>query len=67
MNVKSNKVAKRNYKDEEFDKEVELFGLSEEYKRIAKEERMCPADSIEAEERDDGELITDEWEEDKYK
>lgn len=67
MNVKSNKVAKRNYKDEEFDKEVELFGLSEEYKRIAKEERMTPADFIEAEERDDDELITDEWEEDKYK
>ena len=39
MNVKSNKVAKRNYKDEEFDKEVELFGLSEEDKIIAKEER----------------------------
>lgn len=67
MNVKLNKVVKRNYKDEEFDKEVELFGLSEEDKRIAKEERMCPADFIEAEERDDDELITDEWEDDKYK
>lgn len=66
-NVKSNKVVKRNYKDEEFDKEAELWGLSEEDKRIAKEERMSPADFIEAEERDDDELITDEWEEDKYK
>lgn len=66
-NVKSNKVVKRNYKDEEFDKEAELWGLSEEDKRIAKEERMSPADFIEAEERADDELITDEWEEDKYK
>lgn len=66
-NVKSNKVVKRNYKDEEFDKEAELWGLSEEDKRIAKEERMSPADFVEAEERDDDELITDEWEEDKYK
>lgn len=66
-NVKSNKVVKRNYKDEEFDKEAKLWGLSEEDKRIAKEERMTPADFIEAEERDDDELITDEWEEDKYK
>lgn len=66
-NVKSNKVIKRNYKDEEFDKEAELWGLSEEDKRITKEERMTPADFIEAEERDDDELITDEWEEDKYK
>ena len=66
-NVKSNKVVKRNYKDEEFDKEAKLWGLSEEDKRIAKEERMSPADFVEAEERDDDELITDEWEEDKYK
>lgn len=66
-NVRSNKTVKRNYKDEEFDKEAELWGLSEEDKRIAKEERMSPADFIEAEERDDDELITDEWEEDKYK
>lgn len=66
-NVKSNKIVKRNYKDEEFDKEAELWGLSEEDKRIAKEERMSPADFVEAEERDDDELITDEWEEDKYK
>ena len=59
-NVKSNKGVKRNYKDEEFDKEAKLWGLSEEDKRIAKEERMSPADFIEAEERDDDELITNE-------
>ena len=35
-------------------------------KKMAKEERMSPADFVEAEERDDDELITDEWEEDKY-
>ncbi len=52
-NVKSNKVVKRNYKDEKFDKEAELWGLSEENKKIAKEERMSPADFVEAEERDD--------------
>ena len=52
---------------ENFDKEAKLWGLSEEDKRIAKEERMTPADFVEAEERDDDELITDEWEEDKYK
>lgn len=68
-NVKSNIVVKRNYKDEdeEFDKEAALCGLPEEDKRIAKEEGMSPADFVEAEERDDDELITDEWEEDKHK
>lgn len=66
-NVKLNTVVKRNYKDEKFDKEAALWGLSEEDKRIAKEERMSPADFVEAEERDDDELITDEWEEDKHK
>lgn len=65
--VKPDKTVKRNYKDEEFEREAELWGLSEEDKRIAKEERMSPADFVEAEERDDDELITDEWEEDKYK
>ena len=65
--VKPDKTIKRNYKDEEFEREAELWGLSEEDKRIAKEERMSPADFVEAEERDDDELITDEWEEDKYK
>lgn len=48
------------FKEEEFEKEAELLGLSEEDKRIAKEERMTPAEFIEAEERDDDELFTDE-------
>ena len=48
------------FKEEEFEKEAELWGLSEEDKRIAKEERMTPAEFIEAEERDDDELFTDE-------
>ena len=65
--VKPDKTVKRNYKDEEFERKAELWRLSEEDKRIAKEERMSPADFVEAEERDDDELITDEWEEDKYK
>lgn len=48
--------------EEQFEKEAELWGLSKNDKRIAKEERMNPADFIEAEERNDDELITDEWE-----
>lgn len=48
------------FKEEKFEKEAELWGLSEEDKRIAKEERMTPAEFIEAEERDDDELFTDE-------
>ncbi len=48
------------FKEEEFEKEAELWGLSEEDKRIAKEERMTSAEFIEAEERDDDELFTDE-------
>lgn len=68
IKVKDSKIKKaprKNYKEEQFDKEAELWGLPEEDKRIAKEERMSPADFIEAEERDDDELITDEWEENK--
>jgi hypothetical protein len=65
--ISKKKEPRKSYKEEQFDKEAELWGLSEEDKRIAKEERMSPADFIEAEERDDDELITDEWEEDKYK
>lgn len=49
-------------KDNEFEKESNLWGLSKEDKRIAKQERMSPADFVEAEERDDDELFTDEWE-----
>lgn len=48
------------FKEEKFEKEAELWGLSEEDKRIAKEERMTSAEFIEAEERDDDELFTDE-------
>lgn len=48
------------FKEEEFEKEAELWGLSEEDKRIAKEEKMTSAEFIEAEERDDDELFTDE-------
>ncbi len=49
-------------KDDDFDKQAKLWGLSKEDKRIAKEERMSPADYVEAEENDDDELIKDEWE-----
>ncbi len=45
-----------------FDEEADLWGLSEDDIRIAKEERMSPADYVEAEERDDDVLDTDEWE-----
>lgn len=62
-NIKSIfKEKELSWKEKEFDKEAKLLGLSESDKRIAKEERMSPADFIEAEERDDDELITDEWE-----
>ena len=50
------------WEEKGFEREAKLWGLSENDKRIAKEERMSPADFIEAEERDDDELITDEWE-----
>ena len=62
-NVKSIfKEKELSWKEKEFEKEAKLWGLSESDKRIAKEERMSPADFIEAEERDDDELVTDEWE-----
>ena len=62
-NVKSIfKEKELSWKEKEFEKEAKFWGLSESDKRIAKEERMSPADFIEAEERDDDELITDEWE-----
>ena len=53
------------WEEEEFEREADLWGLSKEDRRIAKEERMSPAEFIEAEERDDDELFTDEWE-DEY-
>ena len=43
-----------------FDREADLWGLSREDRRIAREERMSPADYVEAEERDDDELLDDE-------
>lgn len=60
----SNKKANKNtnYRDMKFDKEADLWGLSESDRRIAKQERMSSADFVEAEERDDDELVTDEWE-----
>lgn len=48
--------------ESDFDIEADLWGLSKEDRRIAKQERMSPADFIEAEERDDDVLDTDEWE-----
>lgn len=59
---KNKKKQKVSWKEEKFEKEADLWGLSKEDRRIAKEERMSPADFIEAEERDDDELFTDEWE-----
>ena len=60
-NIKSIfKEKELSWKEKEFEKEAKLWGLSAEDKRIAKEERMSPADFIEAEEIDDDELITDE-------
>ena len=48
--------------ESEFEREAKKWGLSKEDKRIAKEERMSPADYIEAEEYDDDNLDLDEWE-----
>lgn len=59
---KASKRDKVSWKEEEFEREADLWGLSKEDRGIAKEERMSPADFIEAEERDDDELFTDEWE-----
>ena len=59
VKMKSNK--KKESRDLEFDKESSLWGLSSSDKRIAKEERMSPADFIEAEERDDDNLDTDDF------
>lgn len=50
----------RIYSQSSFDKEANLWGLSNEDKRIAKQERMSPADYIEAEERDDDNLDYDD-------
>lgn len=52
---------KRSWKEKEFDKQADLWGLSKEDRRIAKQERMSPADYVEAEESDDDELLKDDW------
>ena len=53
---------KSSWFDNKFEKEADLWWLSKEARRIAKEERMSPADFIEVEEYDDDELFKDEWE-----
>ena len=50
---------KTSWKEDEFEKEANILGLSKEDKRIAKEEGMSPLDYIEAEENDDDELDED--------
>ena len=59
-----NKTNKKelSWREQEFEKEAQLWGLSEEDKSIAKEEGMTPAEFVEAEEYDDDELTLDEWE-----
>ena len=62
-NKSINKKKKQlSWKELEFEKEADLWGLSKEERRIAKEEGMTPAEYIEAEEYDDDELLLDEWE-----
>jgi len=59
---KSNKkIREASYEETKFNEEADLWGLSKEDRRMAKEEGMTPADFIEAEERDDDELVDDEW------
>lgn len=43
-----------------FNREANLWGLSNEDKRIARQERMSPADYTEAEENDDDDLDYDD-------
>lgn len=64
-NKKEKKKPKKkelSWKEQKFEEEADLWGLSKEDRRIAKEERVSPADFIEAEEYDDDELLLDEWE-----
>lgn len=51
---------KKKYQKDDFDREADLWGLSKEDRRITKEERMSPAEYVEAEERDDDNLDTDD-------
>lgn len=62
---KKEKTKKLSWKEEEFEREAKLWGLSEEDKQIAKAEGFTPADFVEAEERMDDILDTDEWEDKK--
>ncbi len=59
FNVNFNNNKKTSWKEDEFEKEANILGLSKEDKRIAKEEGMNPSDYIEAEENDDDELDED--------
>lgn len=58
----SRNVYKTKSKRSAFSKEADLYGLSLEDRKRAKEERMSPAEYIEAEEYDDDELLKDDWE-----
>ena len=51
----------KNYNDESFEKEADKWGLSKKDRERAKEERMSPAEYIEAEERDDDDLDDDDY------
>lgn len=55
------KVIDTTYEEKEFENEAKLWGLSESDKKLAKQERMSPADFVEAEERNDDVLDTDEF------
>ena len=59
FNVNFNNNKKTSWKEDEFEREANILGLSKEDKRIAKEEGMNPSDYIEAEENDDDELDED--------
>lgn len=62
FNTNNNNEKEMSWKEKEFEKEADLWGLSKEDRRIAKEERMSPAEFVEAEEHNDDELFLDEWE-----
>ena len=60
VKVPVKKTFKHKQRIYEYDKENNIWHLSEEEKNIAKDERMSYADYIEAEERDDDNLDNDE-------
>lgn len=67
MEDEDKKVKNKNKSDKKkslfsnsFDKEARLWGLSQEDRKRAREEGFSPADYVEAEERDDDELLDDE-------